>query len=111
METHFPDMEETHSRLARERVMADLRALADDAESLLRATADDASDKAKEARSRLTAALQKAKSTYEDLQTQGIESAKAAAKKADETIRAHPYQSIGIAFGVGVLLGVLLRRK
>jgi len=111
METHFPRTNEAHSRLARERVMADLRALAEDAEFLLQATADDASDKAKEARSRVTAALEKAKSTCLEWQDQSIESAKAAVKTADDTIRTHPYESIGIAFGVGVLLGVLLRRK
>lgn len=111
METHFPDMEAAQSRLARERVAADLKALASDAEALLRATAGDASDTAKDARERLSAALARAKATYEEVQTQGIESAKAAAKKADETIRAHPYESLGIAFGIGLLLGVLLRRK
>ena len=30
---------------------------------------------------------------------------------ADVVIRDHPYQSIGIAFGVGVLIGVLVARK
>lgn len=111
METHFPDMDDSNSRAARERLMTDLRALADDAEALIRATADDASEKAKEARSRLTTALEKAKATYDDLQSQGIESAKAAAKKADETIRAHPYESLAVAFGVGMLLGALLKRR
>ncbi len=111
METHFPTMEESQSRVARERVMADLRALADDAEFLLRATADDAGDKAREARARVTVALEKAKATYAELQEQSIASAKAAMRTADETIRSHPYQSIGVAFGVGLLLGVLLRRK
>lgn len=111
METHFPSSPESQTQLARDRVLTDLKTLAADAEALLHATADDASAKAKEARARLTAGLEKAKSTYDELQAQGIESAKAAIKKADDTIRAHPYESIGIAFGVGVLLGVLLRRK
>ncbi|MBI4623758.1 MAG: DUF883 family protein [Verrucomicrobia bacterium] len=111
METNFPAMENSHSRLARERVMADLKALASDAEDLLKATAGDVSDKAKEARARVTAALERAKSTYADLQEQGIASAKAAVKQADDTIRAHPYESIGIAFGLGILIGALLRRK
>ncbi len=111
METHFPDMHAAHSQQARERVMEDLRALAADAEALLKATASDASEKATEARARLAAALEKAKSSYEDMQARGIESAKAAAKKADDAVRAHPYESIGIAFGVGLLLGALLRRK
>ncbi|MEO7415281.1 MAG: DUF883 domain-containing protein, partial [Opitutaceae bacterium] len=60
---------------------------------------------------RVTAALGKARATYEHLQSQGIEAARVATKKADATIRAHPYESIGIAFGVGLLLGALLRRK
>jgi ElaB/YqjD/DUF883 family membrane-anchored ribosome-binding protein len=111
METHFPDMSEAQSQVARDRVLASLRALADDAEALLRATADDASEKAKAARARLSDALDKAKSTCQELQAQGIESAKAAAKKADAQIRAHPYESIAIAFGVGLLLGAILRRK
>lgn len=33
------------------------------------------------------------------------------AKQTDSAIRAHPYESLAIALGVGVLLGALLRRK
>jgi ElaB/YqjD/DUF883 family membrane-anchored ribosome-binding protein len=33
------------------------------------------------------------------------------AKAADKVIREHPYQTIGIAFGLGLLIGVLVRRK
>lgn len=91
--------------------MTDLKTLAADAEVLLRVTADDASDKAKDARARVAAALEKAKATCSDLQERSVETAKEAVKKADDTVRAHPYESIGIAFGLGLLLGALLRRK
>ena len=104
-------MENSQTRLARERVMADLKTLAADAEDLLKATAGDVSEKAKEARTRVTAALDRAKTTYADLQEHSIESARAVAKQADETIRAHPYESVGIAFGLGILIGAVLRRK
>jgi ElaB/YqjD/DUF883 family membrane-anchored ribosome-binding protein len=33
------------------------------------------------------------------------------AQTADDTIRSHPYESLAIALGVGVLLGALLRRR
>ena len=33
------------------------------------------------------------------------------AKAADRVIRDHPYQTIGLAFGLGLLIGVLARRK
>jgi ElaB/YqjD/DUF883 family membrane-anchored ribosome-binding protein len=111
METHFEDLEQAHSGAARERVLTDLRALARDSEELLKATAGDVSEKAKEARSRLSAALSRTKATIDELQNQAIAGAKVAVKKADATIRQHPYESIGIAFGIGLLIGVLVTRK
>ena len=33
------------------------------------------------------------------------------AKAADKVIRTHPYQTIGIAFGLGLLVGLLARRR
>ena len=104
-------MDDSRSRVARERLLADLAAIAADAEALLQATADDASDKAKETRARITATLERARATYDEFKDEQIDSAKEMVSKADQTIRAHPYESIGIAFGVGILLGALLRRK
>ena len=111
METHFENMEHAHSTLARQRVMADLKSLVRDSEDLLKATAGDVSEKAKEARARISSALERAKETCEQLQEQTAASARAAAKRADEVIRTHPYESIGVAFGVGLLIGVLVTRK
>jgi ElaB/YqjD/DUF883 family membrane-anchored ribosome-binding protein len=47
--------------------------------------------------------MEKAKAVCERLQNQTA----AAAKTADKAIREHPYQAAGIAFGLGVLVGVL----
>jgi ElaB/YqjD/DUF883 family membrane-anchored ribosome-binding protein len=111
METNYEAIENAQGDIARERLMGDLQTLSRDAEELLKATAGDVSDKAKEARSRMSAALDRAKATYSQMQAQTLATAKAAAKKADTVIRAHPYESIGIAFGVGLLIGVLVTRK
>jgi len=32
-------------------------------------------------------------------------------KATDRVVREHPYQSIGVAFGVGLLIGVLINRR
>ncbi|HNQ88109.1 MAG TPA: DUF883 family protein [Verrucomicrobiota bacterium] len=111
METHFDSMEAAHGTLARERVMADLRSLIHDSEELLKATAGEVGEKAKEARSRLNAALERARTTCGQLEDQTLATAQAAARKADTTIRSHPYESMGVAFGVGLLVGVLITRK
>lgn len=111
METYFENLEHSQSHAARERVLADLRALAHDSEELLKATAGDVSEKAKEARTRLTAALDRTRSTITELQHQAVAGVKAAAKKTDTVIREHPYQSLGVALGVGLLIGLVVARK
>jgi ElaB/YqjD/DUF883 family membrane-anchored ribosome-binding protein len=107
METVFPNMEPPTSDVSREKLKDDLRVLIQDAEDLLRATAGDLSDKAKEARSRLGDTLEKARATCRRLEEKTV----AVAKATDKVIRDHPYESIGVAFGVGLLIGILVTRK
>ena len=60
-----------------------------------------------EQKAKLEGVIEKAKEACERLQGQTA----AAAKAADKSIREHPYQAVGIAFGVGVLVGVLAARS
>lgn len=92
---------------ANERLARDLKAVVRDAEDLLKATAGQAGEHVSEMRSRLTGALDAAKVTCHRLEEKTV----AAAKATDQTIRDHPYESIGIAFGLGLLIGVLVTRK
>jgi ElaB/YqjD/DUF883 family membrane-anchored ribosome-binding protein len=94
-------------REANEALIRDLKLVIGDAEELLRATAGEAGEKVKEIRARLVPALESAKATCLRLQDQTLETAQA----TDHVIREHPYQSIGVAFGAGVLIGVLVGRR
>jgi ElaB/YqjD/DUF883 family membrane-anchored ribosome-binding protein len=97
----------TDTELANERLTSDLKTVVHDAEELMQATAGQAGEKVTQARSRLSAALESAKATCQRWEEKTV----AAAKATDKTIRAHPYESIGIAFGLGLLVGVLVARK
>lgn len=90
-----------------DKLKTDLRTLVQDAEGLLKATAGDMSEKAKQARARLAGALDSAKATCARYE----EKAREAAKVTDEAVRTNPYRSMGIAFGAGLVLGVVLARK
>jgi ElaB/YqjD/DUF883 family membrane-anchored ribosome-binding protein len=92
---------------ANQQLVEDLKRVIRDAEELLKATAGEAGEKIKEIRSRLSAALESAKATCGRLQDQTVQ----AAKTTDRMIREHPYETIGIAFGVGLLIGVLVGRR
>lgn len=85
----------------------DLETLAEDARALLAATADVAEERVIAARKRVAAVLDKGKDALEHVQ----DAAYAKVKAADKTIRQHPYESIGIALGVGALIGYLLARR
>jgi ElaB/YqjD/DUF883 family membrane-anchored ribosome-binding protein len=90
-----------------DKLVKDLRLVVQDAEDLIRATAGEMNEKTKQARARLAQTLEKAKESALQLQTTAVEKAKV----ADEVIREHPYESMGIAFGIGLLLGVFVNRR
>jgi len=85
----------------------DMGTLAEDARALMAATADVAGEKVGEARKRLAAALESAREIAGRIRDKAVEGAKA----TDEAVREHPYQSIGIALGVGALIGFLVSRR
>ena len=81
--------------------------LAEDARALMTATADVAGEKVGEARKRLAAALEAGKEIVGRARDKAVEGAKA----TDQAVHEHPYQVIGIALGVGALLGYLVARR
>ena len=85
----------------------DLGTLAEDARALMAATADVAGEKVGEARKRLAAALENGKQIFGRVKDKAVEGAKA----TDQAVHEHPYQAIGIALGVGVLIGYLVARR
>jgi ElaB/YqjD/DUF883 family membrane-anchored ribosome-binding protein len=82
----------------------DLGNLAEDVRALLHATADTAEEKVIEARKSLLAVLDNGKDAFSRLQEKTVEGA----KMADKVVRNHPYRSMGIALGIGALIGLLL---
>ena len=95
------------TELNTDKLVTDLKRIVTDSEEFLHATKDAVGDKAHEVRKRLADGLEAAKRTCRRLEEKTVEGAKA----ADRTIREHPYQSLGVAFGVGLLIGALVTRK
>ena len=90
-----------------ERLLRDLQNVVRDGEELLRAGVKDLSEKGVAAREKLAAALEVAKETRRRLEERAVASAKA----TDKLVREYPYQSLGAAFGVGLIIGVLINRR
>lgn len=99
------------ARRARQRLATDLRTVARDTENLVEATADDLGNNARAARRKIAKTVDRAKTATLALRQRGVDAATQAWERTDETVRANPWRTAGIAFGVGVLAGALMRRK
>jgi ElaB/YqjD/DUF883 family membrane-anchored ribosome-binding protein len=67
----------------------------------------EASSKLEELQSRLSSASNAVAGFYRTARRRVSDGAQV----ADETIRTHPYESLAVALGLGVVLGALLRRS
>jgi len=97
--------------LPSERLIAQLKALAYDAEMLLRATAGQTGEAVAAARARTEASLQRAKEDAAAASEALVHGARIASVAADRYVRANPWKAIGIALGVGFLIGRLGNRR
>lgn len=101
----------TQSEAAREKLIADFKAVVVDTEELLRATANQTSERVASARARAEESLASAKEQFAALGEDVVERGRAAARSTEEYVRANPWQSISIAAAVGLLVGLLAGRK
>lgn len=99
------------TEVAREKLINDFRAVVSDSEELLRATAGQAGERITAARERAEESLRDAKQRIAELEDSAFERARVAARQTDEYVREHPWESIGIAGAVGVLVGMLISRR
>lgn len=95
----------------KDKLMGDFSAVIQDSEELLKATAHQAGESTTALRERARLRLESAKHSLQDLQQAAIEKAKAASHKADDYAHEHPWHSVGIAAGIGLLLGILISRR
>ncbi len=95
----------------KDKLMSDLRLVISDAEQLLRMSASDAGDGVAELRGRLLERMSEATTDLAQLQDIAIESVQAAGLAADEYVHKNPWQSVGIAAGLGLVLGLLMSRR
>ena len=99
------------AQVSTEKLFEDLQAVVREAEALLKATAGQAGDKVQEVRSRAEQTIKQARSSLDDMENQALRRAKEMAGEADSYVRENPWQAIGVAAGIGLLVGLLLSRR
>src|SRR5262249_5885605 len=94
-----------------DKLASDLRTIIADAEELLRATANQAGEKVAAARARVQDSLDSAKLKLELLSEEAADQARLAVRATDDYVHDHPWQAVGMAALVGLVLGMAISRK
>lgn len=94
-------------RASAEQLLDDLTTLIRDAEGLLKATASQTGEKVAEVRKRAEESVRQAKERLAGVEAQARE----AAGEADRFVRGNPWQAVGVAAAVGLVLGLLIARR
>ncbi|MEJ2767927.1 DUF883 family protein [Mycetohabitans sp. B46] len=99
------------TELNKENLMSDIKTVLSDAEDLLKQAASTTGERATELREKALTRLKQAKEKAADVQVVVVEKGKKAVRATDDYVHDHPWTSIGVAAGVGVLIGLLINRK
>ena len=96
---------------SKEKLIGDLKTLVGDAEELLKVTANQAGEKITTARQKIEQSLIEGKKALADAEKSFVKRSKECAEIADDYVRENPWSAAGIAAGVGLLLGLLIRNR
>jgi len=96
---------------SKQKLVDDLKNVVADAEDILRATAGVAGEKMAELRERVSTRLNDAKLRLADAEAIVVDKTRAAARVTDEYVRENPWQAVGVAAGIGFLIGVIVSRR
>ncbi len=103
----MPEMTE----VTKEKLVADFKVVVADAEELLKATAGQAGDKMADLRAKLQDHLVAARQSLAEAQAAVVEKTKLVARATDDYVHDNPWRSIGIAAGIGFIVGLLIGRR
>ncbi len=95
----------------KEKLMHDLNQVIRDAEELLKNSEQQAGEGFKTARAKFESTLRNAKAEVSRIEDIVVTKAKDAAHSTDVYVKENPWQSAGIAAGVGLLVGLLVGRS
>lgn len=96
---------------SKDQLVRDFKILVADAEALLKATAGQSGEAVAAMRAKVGDSLAIAKVKLTEAEQLALEKAKAAAAATDEYVHEHPWHAVGIAAGVGLVIGLLIGRR
>jgi ElaB/YqjD/DUF883 family membrane-anchored ribosome-binding protein len=94
-----------------DKLMHDLRTVVTDAEELLKATASQTGERIEKVRARAEESLRAARARMQEAGHVAEARARDAAREVDQQVHENPWTAVGVATGIGLIVGILLGRR
>jgi ElaB/YqjD/DUF883 family membrane-anchored ribosome-binding protein len=95
----------------RDKLVDEFSAVLAEAEEMLKRAATETGDKARDLRSQVETKLLRAKLSLQELEGRAVDQAKVAARATDDYVHDNPWQAVGVAAAIGLLVGLLVSRR
>ena len=93
------------------KLVSDIKLVIADAEDILHATADQAGEKVANLRARIQKQVEGARVRLAEAEAVLVAKTRAAAHATDAYVHESPWKAVGIAAGIGLLLGLVIGRR
>lgn len=95
----------------RDQLVDDFATVLTEAEDMLKKASNESGDRARDMRAQVEAKLLAAKLRLQEMQGDAVDRARDAARATDDYVHDNPWQAVGVAAGVGFIVGMLMTRR
>lgn len=104
-------MKKLSDEVTKEQLIDDFKVVVADAEALLKATANQGGEKLAEVRTKAEESLRVVKARMAEAEAALLAKTKEAVKATDAYVHENPWEAVGVAAAVGLVIGLLIGRR
>lgn len=104
-------MAKSNARENKEKLIEDFHSVISDTEELMRSVSSESGGKAQVLRDKIEQNLKHAKEYLQDFEESVVDKSRVAARMTDEYVHENAWRTVGLAIGLGVVIGLLLRNR
>ena len=99
------------ARESKEKLVKDFQSVIADTEELMKFVSNESGGKAQALRDKLDRKLKLAQDYLHDVEGSVVDKSRVAARVTDEYVHENAWRTVGLAIGVGILIGFLIRDR
>ena len=107
----FQLMEDVMAKTATEKLLDDFHSVISETEELMKSVSNESGGKAQALRTKIEDNLKQAREYLHDFEGTVMDKSRIAARKTDAYVHENAWSTVGIAVGIGILIGLLMRER